>query len=362
MCWIIFTAQADSNSTQAVPSQISLDIPSLVHHTRPEEDILFQWRLRRKIEQAQSLQHSALHGPVFSWHPPILSHPSASGGVYKVGLLILAFDIHHMFFIECLFRICLIIEISSFICHLQQQQSSQPLEFSPKVTQPHVAAPLSGTTEPHTPCPPASNPHPFPASSDSQPQAIGHVPAHMHLLCDVLPCPMQSSHSRGQQSSHNIDEFPTKFVHKKTQITGDSTPLSDMPISERIPSPSPARQDDTEAQERSYHKGSERKKKETGQIEESERKITVSVEKRKKSRSEIEMSAQHTNSNLCVYVNINLVMTDVLRLGNSQMSLQTGFPQITKLPQRSRQREGRSLPVRDAQAITGHQDLQSTVP
>lgn len=91
-------------------------LPSLVPPTRPEEDILFQWRLRRKIEQArewpQSLQHSSLRGPTFSWQTPNLSHASASGQAYKVGVIV--HDIYSVFFVYYLFQIYIIILISSF--------------------------------------------------------------------------------------------------------------------------------------------------------------------------------------------------------------------------------------------------------
>lgn len=59
-------------------------LPTLTPPTRPEEDILFQWRLRRKLEQAR--ESSSLHGSTFSWQAPRLSHPPASG--LEVGIKI----------------------------------------------------------------------------------------------------------------------------------------------------------------------------------------------------------------------------------------------------------------------------------
>ncbi len=101
MCFWTFTAKASSDSAQAVSSHKSSAIPSLVPPTRPEEDILFQWRLRRKIEQArewpQSLQHPGLLGPTFSWQAPSLSPASASGQAYMVGVI--AYDIYSIFFV-----------------------------------------------------------------------------------------------------------------------------------------------------------------------------------------------------------------------------------------------------------------------
>ncbi|XP_044063603.1 proline and serine-rich protein 3 isoform X2 [Siniperca chuatsi] len=255
-------AKASSDSVQAVSSQKSSVIPSLVPPTRPEEDILFQWRLRRKIEQArewpQSLQHSSLHGPTFSWQAPSMSHPSASGQANK------------------------------------QQQSTHPLEFSQNATHPHITAPQPETTELQRSCSPASGPPPFPSfvvsgSSVSQPQTIAHVPAHMHLLCDVLPCPIQSSHARMQQNiSQSTDESQTKVVRKKSQVPGNSMcTVTDEPIREHMPSPPPgASSGAIEGGGPSHHKRSERNKKEKAQRKESEKneKNTVmSFRKQKKS-------------------------------------------------------------------------------
>lgn len=89
MCWLTFTAKASSNSVQAAPPQKSI-IHSLGPPKRPEEDILFQWRLRRKMEQArewpQALKHSSPTDPAFSWQAPSLSVPSAGGQAHKVGV------------------------------------------------------------------------------------------------------------------------------------------------------------------------------------------------------------------------------------------------------------------------------------
>ncbi|XP_030249195.1 proline and serine-rich protein 3 isoform X2 [Sparus aurata] len=246
------TAKASSDSVHAPSYQKSSVIPSLVPPARPEEDILFQWRLRRKIEQArewpQSLQHSSLHGPAFSWQASSLSHPSASGHPYK---------------------------------------SSQPPEFSHKATHPHMAAPRPETNEAQASCPPAPGPHPLPASvvsgsSVSQPQAIAHVPAHMHFLCDVLPCPIQSSHaSRQPNVSQSIDESHTRVVRKKTQAPRDSVgTFTDEPVCEQVPSAPPASFGTVEIEGPCQHKTSERK----AQKRESERKTASSSRKQNKSR------------------------------------------------------------------------------
>lgn len=90
MCLFIFAGKARSDSEPAASSQKSFIPPSLVNPQRPEEDILFQWRLRRKMEQAREgpwhMQHTRLHGPTVSWQTPALTHPPATGPLFKVRL------------------------------------------------------------------------------------------------------------------------------------------------------------------------------------------------------------------------------------------------------------------------------------
>nr|XP_046255329.1 proline and serine-rich protein 3 isoform X2 [Scatophagus argus] len=251
------TVKSSSDSVQAEPYQKSCFIPCLVPPTRPEEDILFQWRLRRKIEQAREwpLQHSSFHSPAFSWQASSLSNPSASGQVYK---------------------------------------SPQPPEFSQRATHPNVTAPQTEIKEGHETCPPASGPPSFPASvvsgsSVSQPQAIAHVPAHMHLLCDVLPCPIQSSHAGTQQkNSQNIDETPkdTKVVCKNTQLPGKSmNTFTDEPIREDMPSLLSAFPGSIDRQGPGHYKTTQRSKNEEAQPKESQKKTTTSLKQQKKSRT-----------------------------------------------------------------------------
>ncbi|XP_068612215.1 proline and serine-rich protein 3 [Brachionichthys hirsutus] len=206
------TAKASSDSVQAVSSQKPFVISTVVTPTRREEDILYQWRLKRKIEQArewpQPLQHSNFNRPTFSWQAPTFSHPTMDGQFYM--------------------------------------QSTQPPEFSQKATHPHIH-PHPETKVAHPSCPPSSGIPPFSdfpvsGSSVSQMQAMGHVPAHMHLLCDVLPCPVQSSHDGRQQNiSQNISESHVKVAHKKTQVPAHSgNASSDEPCCEHLPPPLPA--------------------------------------------------------------------------------------------------------------------------
>ncbi|XP_008283222.1 proline and serine-rich protein 3 isoform X2 [Stegastes partitus] len=232
-------------------------IPPSGPPTCPEQDILFQWRLRRKMEQArerpQFLQPSGLHGSTFSWQAPILSHPSAGGQAYK---------------------------------------NAPPPQSSQRDTHPPITASQPETKEAHRSCPPEPHHPPFPAfvvsgSSAPQPQTIAHVPAHMHYLCDVLPCPIQSSHAKEQQSiSQRFDEPQTKFAHKKIQVSGNSTnTFTDVPLGEHVSSSLPASSGATEGERPSHQKLPERNKKKKAEMKESEKKTSESIRQQKKSAS-----------------------------------------------------------------------------
>ncbi|KAM9309349.1 proline and serine-rich protein 3 isoform 2-T2 [Pholidichthys leucotaenia] len=237
------------------PVQQSL-IPSLIKATT-EEDILFQWRLRRKMEQARegSLQPSSLH--TFSWHATSLRHSLTSGQAYK------------------------------------DQPSTQPPQFLQRDTNPHTTTtPQPESIHAQTSCSSIMDPpHPlapaaFTSSSVSQP----HVPAHMHLLCDVLPCPVQSSHSRVNQSiSQELNESKAK-VHKKMQapdILMKSNDLHNKQTS--ILSPLlPASSGAIEEQWSSHQKIPERNRKHKSEIKESEKtekEIVTSRQQKKPARS-----------------------------------------------------------------------------
>lgn len=257
--------------------------------------------------------------------------------------------------------------MSSFL----HQQSSQPPEFSHKATHPHMAAPRPETNEAQASCPPAPGPHPLPASvvsgsSVSQPQAIAHVPAHMHFLCDVLPCPIQSSHaSRQPNVSQSIDESHTRVVRKKTQAPRDSVgTFTDEPVCEQVPSAPPASFGTVEIEGPCQHKTSERK----AQKRESERKTASSSRKQNKSRWGIETCTQRAKfKSECL---MHIVLADILWIGNMVMSqgLQTRVLRITKFPksscqgQSSSRRTGAREFPRDLLTIMHHQLLQFTAP
>lgn len=84
---VVFTAKVSPDWAPAASSQKSVN-PTVTPPTRPEEDILFQWRLRRKMEQArgssQSVKQSGLHDSDFSWQAPSLVNALASELPQKV--------------------------------------------------------------------------------------------------------------------------------------------------------------------------------------------------------------------------------------------------------------------------------------
>ncbi|XP_043973396.1 proline and serine-rich protein 3 isoform X2 [Gambusia affinis] len=183
-------------------------MPTMTPPTRPEDDILFQWRLRRKMEQArgwsQSMKQSGLHDSAFSWQAPSLFHASVSAEAYK---------------------------------------SSQPPRFSESDAHPHMTSSQAETTEAHRRGAPAPSPTRFltagvPSSSGmSQTQTLSHIPPHMHLLCDVLPCPNQPTLANDEQSiSQKLPEAQTKAVHRETQVSESLLRTnSDWPVKERLP-------------------------------------------------------------------------------------------------------------------------------
>ncbi|KAM4580358.1 proline and serine-rich protein 3 isoform 2-T2 [Odontesthes bonariensis] len=251
-------AKDSSESVRAVSYQKSV-IPNLGPPTRPEEDILFQWRLRRKMEQArewpQSLQRSSFHGSTLTWQTPSLTHPSASEQPYK------------------------------------EQHSSQLPQFSQRNARPHITAQHPETTEAHRLHPPDPSPQPFPAyvvpgSSVSQPQAIAHVPAHMHLLCDVLPCPIQPSDAAEKQRiSQRPDETQTKPLHKKKQVPENSLNIISGVLVEHLSTSPHASHGAVEGQGCRHQKVPERDKKKKAETKELEKKTPLSTRQQKKSAS-----------------------------------------------------------------------------
>lgn len=106
----------------------------------------------------------------------------------------------------------------------------------------------------------------------------------MHLLCDVLPCPVHSSHASSQQSiSLTPEESQVKVVCKKTKVPGNST---EEPALEHVSASPPASSEAVEGEWPSHPKKQERNRKEKAQTKESgktEKKTGASSRKQKKS-------------------------------------------------------------------------------
>lgn len=158
---------------------------------------------------------------------------------------------------------------------LQYQQSTQP-EYLCNSTRPYMTASQS---EPSTSCFQASGPCPVPAvvtSGGSVSQPLPTVPAHMHFLCDVLPCPIQSSHA----SKQHVTSRDIAVSHVKANVPANNLP--DEPICERTPLSQPASSEAKEGGGTSRHKRPERTKKDKVRTKDSDRVITTT--KQKKSR------------------------------------------------------------------------------
>lgn len=146
------------------PKNSPLVIPSLVAPLRPEEDILFQWRLRRKMEKArewtqaqQNISPQDLHSahPVMTLQtisPPDLPHGTKHQQIREPHLT----------------------------------TSDQQIQATIPTTTRTTSVDAGG-------------------SLGSPPQALAHVPSHMHLLCDILPCPNQHSHPHEGSVSQRLD-------------------------------------------------------------------------------------------------------------------------------------------------------------
>ncbi|XP_061919171.1 proline and serine-rich protein 3 isoform X1 [Entelurus aequoreus] len=161
-------------STAAMPLQRFTATKSIAPPTHPEEDILFQWRLRRKMEQASKLcQSQQTSGLLLSSFHSTLPVSSGNEQPYK------------------------------------QQQIVQCTE----PTQGAVPQPETKETHGHQPSAAFS----VSDSSVPRPESLARVPAHMHQLCDLFPCPSLSPSSNLQGSSHKQKETSSK----ETQVSGN---------------------------------------------------------------------------------------------------------------------------------------------
>ncbi|XP_077577709.1 proline and serine-rich protein 3 [Stigmatopora nigra] len=179
------------DSAPTVPIQ-RYTVPSVLTPSHPEQDILTQWRLRRKMEQAQ--QDSKIFTSSFSNRGPGLITSSIYGQPY-----------------------------------MQQPCIPHPEPLEGAFAEPKIVQGLQTST---------SFPKPIAVSEKlvSQPHSIAHVPAHMHLLCDILPCPTPSSHAgMFQRNPHNLEEICTKGNNSSGNVM-----YIDEPPHRYIPSSPPA--------------------------------------------------------------------------------------------------------------------------
>ncbi|XP_057689684.1 proline and serine-rich protein 3 isoform X2 [Corythoichthys intestinalis] len=165
------------DSAPAVPLQRHTSFITPPPH--PEQDILTQWRLRRKMEQVnewcKAQENSRLFTPTFSSLGPSLHTSPVHGQPYK-----------------------------------QQPSILYPEPSEGAFAEPKVVHGLQTST---------SVPQTIAVSETlvSQPHSLAHVPAHMHLLCDILPCPTQSSRAgMSQRNPHNVEDFT-----KENNISGN---------------------------------------------------------------------------------------------------------------------------------------------
>ncbi|XP_061094288.1 proline and serine-rich protein 3 isoform X2 [Conger conger] len=168
----------------AMPSVAAL----LASRTRPEDDILFQWRLRRKMEQARQGPFPPTQGPALQQASSLV--PQAQWGLCTSGI---------------------------------QTQRAGP-HFTPVLQESSIPR------QPPAPTAPPSFPIASPAVSSLPPNAP--VAAHMHLLCDMLPCPLQHPPPERRRSPKKW-EVPTRDPAHSTPKGRSSSSESE---SEDLPS------------------------------------------------------------------------------------------------------------------------------
>ncbi|KAL0985006.1 hypothetical protein UPYG_G00151760 [Umbra pygmaea] len=229
--------------------------PCVPPTSRPEEDILFQWRLRRKMEQARQWPQSNYVGRQ-AYKPP------TTPGYCKM---------------------------SARVPELEQNLLHERSRVAPSFT----AAPqqTSGLY------PDAAAPSPplvvsSPTISKLEPNTM--VPPHMHLLCDVLPCPSQPRNPRPsqQRSPRRRDISRTDRTLKQPGAHSRSTDSSPEGPRSKLESsaPPPSWSETTEEEWSVQRRRTARTKKETVQnteVERSEKCTRQSLRKKKSSRHQV---------------------------------------------------------------------------
>lgn len=175
------------------------------NRTRPEEDILFQWRLRRKMESARMWPQSISQQSFTSHHAAWLGHK---------GIL--------------------------------------PADPTHRVS-PHLTPTTQETRIAHGACNPAnvsSHTPSLPISSPTVSKLLsnGPVPGHMHPLCDVLPCPARPTPPPLPQKNpqrYEVSGTNCAPIQLSGQACTEDT-TTDEPTSKHEFSPPPASSETTE--------------------------------------------------------------------------------------------------------------------
>ncbi|KAK6326590.1 hypothetical protein J4Q44_G00022350 [Coregonus suidteri] len=219
--------------------------------TRPEEDILFQWRLRRKMEQASQC---------------VQSHPQQGHTLHQHSV--------------------------SWQAHMVQR-NPLPAYSSHRVTPSFTPAPQE-TSAPYGPFPPAAAPSlPISSPTISKLQPDAPVPPHMHLLCDILPCTSQPrspppSHQRSPKR-REVSGADWTLRQPKAQVSSTDTSTEEPTSKHESSPPPPALSEITEEEWAVQQRTTERTKKETLQKKEerSDKRRGPSCRKKKSARHHV---------------------------------------------------------------------------
>lgn len=208
------TYNPTSASPTVDPSPKSTVPSSSVSRQRPEEDILFQWRLRRKMEQARQWPQSLsqqFHQTPSTWQSPPLHEPPVSG----------------------------------WVDHMQHQQKSiREPEQSQRMVPHFLPVSQLGNTETHTPFPRATGtpstcpPHPASSQTASNPQAV-MVP----LLCEGSPGLARSSTPTAQQKA--LGRPPKNTTPEHSQAVLDTVAGLEKDVGDRKLCPLPGSSEST---------------------------------------------------------------------------------------------------------------------
>ncbi|XP_053743309.1 proline and serine-rich protein 3 isoform X2 [Synchiropus splendidus] len=152
---LLKTTRLGSDGAPTMPSGVP---------ARPEDDILFQWRLRRKMERAEQ-PHLSFDAATHGWQRLSLHQSPADGHDYK------------------------------------EKQPEAPSRL-----------PQVESTDPIRP----------PVLATFHMESVAHVPSHMYLLCDILPCPVRSAVNRQVEPPEQSGPCPHTTPEEAVNLMGES--------------------------------------------------------------------------------------------------------------------------------------------